>query len=333
MIKGTVISLLFIFLLKKDLPAQEKTDTIKTDSSIIITRTREAGGTSIHEYYTDKNIVKYKFYSRRQTLEEQGYYDTSGNVVGIWKQYDEKGTLLRQEDYNKRSWIVFDKKLYPYKGLMDGMKIKGDEILKKWYGKQFFEKHIKWSMSGSYMYDDNDDLQENWTEPTSVKPTKFLLRYDIVYDKLHIYEEMIEFEINSEGNFIIESNGDIKGFEKPGIPVYKLSIKEAIQKAKAEGMKETDSIKPEAFLFWEPAQTEKPAVQNGSFKFYITEFINNEKTDFSKPGHYLITNHYNVYIFSPWTGKFLEKRKMKIINRWEGSHGGSSGLIAEEQIY
>ena len=140
MIERALISLLFIFLSKKDLNAQEKTDTIKTDSSMTITREREWGGTSIHQYYIGKNIVKYKFYSRHKILEKQGYYDTSGNLTGIWKQYDEKGSLLREEDYDKRSWLMFDRKLYPYKNLMDRMKLKGDEILKKWYGEQFFEK-------------------------------------------------------------------------------------------------------------------------------------------------------------------------------------------------
>ncbi len=40
-----------------------------------------------------------------------------------------------------------------------------------------------------------------------------------------------------------------------------------------------------------------------------------------------ITTHYIMYIFNPWNGAFIKKKKMKNVDRFEVNSGGSSGII------
>jgi len=38
-----------------------------------------------------------------------------------------------------------------------------------------------------------------------------------------------------------------------------------------------------------------------------------------------------VYVFNPWTGDFIEKKKMKSVREWEEGHGLSTGLIPDNE--
>ncbi|UZR99759.1 hypothetical protein [Chondrinema litorale] len=39
---------------------------------------------------------------------------------------------------------------------------------------------------------------------------------------------------------------------------------------------------------------------------------------------------FDVYIFNPWSGEFIEKKKMKSIREWERRSGSATGLILDE---
>lgn len=305
--------------------AQDKSDTTITDSSIIISTTKENGKKAISEILKNKNSKSLRFYYESEILEEQRYFDTTGREIGIWKYFNKQGKLLLEINHDAGKWNVTEKSSYPYKDLLDRTKKKGDEILKKWYGESFFKKYLRWNLGSSHIYDDAYDLQEEWTASTLIKPTRFLLRYDIVYDSSHIYNGIIEFEINKDGKFNLDAENSFQGLEIPSATFFNLSHKEALNKAEDMGLNETDSTRAAVYFFWERKKDTSQKIENGNFRLYVGEIrsIDNSKSKASAGGY--TTFHYNFYVFNPWTGAFIEKRKMK---QYKGY--GTSELIPEE---
>ena len=111
------------------------------------------------------------------------------------------------------------------------------------------------------------------------RDTSFLFRYNLRLDPEHIYRGIIEFELDSAGNFIPNPYEEIYGFEKvpDNIPrEFKLNFSDAIEKARKEGLVESDSARAIAFLKWESLK--KHELYNGQFRFYViikTDLIKN----------------------------------------------------------
>ncbi|RYX83151.1 hypothetical protein EON73_03970 [bacterium] len=318
-----IVILTFFFQLSF---AQEN-NKIETDTSIVETMYHpNFNSIKIFNELKDKSKMYYtELYLDSKKIKEQGIF-TGNNAAGVWKEFFQDGKLKRVIDYNKGIITYFDKKTFPFLGLQNLFKLKGDSIIKKNYSQDFFDKNIVWSLGNSYIY--NGDESGNWTDEFKKEPTKFLLRYNVKLDG-RTYKDRIEFEINSEGQVIPNDYENIYGFEqlpKNSSKTFELNREKAIGIAKQKGLQETDSTKAESLLSWENSKSKN--IYNGRFRFYVlikTATIKGIKT----AGRSSIINKFDVYVFNPWTAEFVEKRKMKAIHSWEEMSGTSTGLLPD----
>lgn len=322
-------TLLIILTLLTTVSFSQENSKIETDTSVIETRYyKEDNYYNIFNELKDSKKTYYsEFYLDTKTLKEQGVF-VDGNSVWLWKEFFKDGKLKREIDYDRGIITFFDKKAYPFLELQNSYKLKGDSIIKKIYSKEFFETHVIWSLGSSYIY--NDKESGNWTDEFKKKPIKFLLRYNIKLDG-KIYDDLIEFEINSNGQFIPNEYEDVYGFEqlpKNSPKTFKLNQEKAIQLAKLKGLQENDSSKAESFLHWENSKSN--SVYNGKFRFYVLIKTNSIK-DIKQGGRSSITDKFDVYVFNPWTSEFIEKKKMKAIRSWEELSGSSTGLLPDNE--
>jgi hypothetical protein len=304
-------------------------DTLRLDSLILI-REKYPNVRVIKTFQKNKNVVFYDYYYNGTTqLESTFTYDTLERPIGITKQFTEKGVLEYAQDYDNGKWIVYDKKKYPFYDLQNKMKIKADSLVSKMYGHSFLVNNTVWSVSGSYIY--NDKESGNWTDKFNKKPTKFLFRYDVKLDNEYKYDDLIEFELDDKGNFLPNEYEEVFGFEN--VPnnlkgSFKLKYSDALLKAKSLGLTENDTTKAVGLLRWE--NFKKPNIINGQFRFYIT--IRTKTIENLVPnGRSSRTTKYEVYSFNPWTGDFIEKKKMKSIYSWEQMSGSGTGLIPDNE--
>ena len=324
----SLITITFLFLAFY-VYSQDK-QIIYTDSSRIEIDTAIRGQKSIEEFIKGKNLVRWTFI-KNGVIQTKAQFDTLEHCIGIWYEYDQFGKLIRTEDYENRIWTVHNTKLYPHKLLLDQMKSKADKIVINAYGVDFFKKHTKWDFGQSTIYF-KDESGGNWTDPISQKPTSFSIRYDIVTDNGKLYDDMIEFQLNSKGElfFPLELYDEVKGFEKTSSKSsFRLTENDAIQKAKKLGLNETDTSKAEAFLYWDYFKEKKITQFNGQYKFYVV-IKKNSINDIRPQGRSTVIDKFDVYVFNPWTGDFIEKKKMKTIRGWEENSGSRSGLLPDE---
>jgi hypothetical protein len=252
-------------------------------------------------------------------------FTKSGRAIGISKEYDDQGTLLYSIDHERGAWNVADQTLYPFYDVQLKMKRRADELIAAIYGRAFLQKHVIWNVQGSAIY--NQTESGNWTDIFSSRPTKFLLRYDIRLDKTHVYPELLKLELDETGKFIPDAFDDVSGFEKlSSVPPhgFRLSYQAAIALAKQK----SGTHQPlQGVLYWESFR--KPNLYNGRFRFYVPIQVGSVK-ELSPNGRSSVTTQFEVYSFNPWTGAFMEKKKMKTIRSWEKRSGNSTGLIPAE---
>ena len=304
-------------------------DTLRLDSLMLV-REKYPNVRLIKTFQKDKNVVFYEYYYNETTqLESTSTYDTLERPIGITKQYTDKGVLEYTQDYNNGEWIVYDKKNYPFYELQNKMKIKADSLVSKMYGHSFLVNNTVWSVSGSYIYNDNES--GNWTDKFQKKPTKFLFRYDVKLDNENKYDDLIVFELDDKGNFLPNEYEEVFGFENVPDKLkdsFKLKYSDALLKAKSLGLTENDTTKAVGLLRWE--NFKKRNIINGQFRFYIT--IRTKTTENLVPnGRSSRSTKYEVYSFNPWTGDFIEKKKMKSIYSWEQMSGSGTGLIPDNE--
>lgn len=306
-----------------------KPDTLLIDTLTLV-REKYPSVRVIKTFTKDRNIVYYEYFFNGTTqLESIFTYDTLERPIGIAKHYTEKGTLGYIQDYDKGEWIVYDKKRFPFYELKNYMKSKADSFISKMYGNSFLINNTIWSVSGSAIYNDNES--GNWTDKFKNKPIKFLFRYDVKLDEEHRFDELIEFELDENGNFISNDFEKIYGFEEVPNNLkggFRLTSEDALKKSEELGLFETDSTKAIGILFWE--NFKKAELINGQFRYYVviqTKIIDNIIQD----GRSSSIKKYDVYSFNPWTGEFIEKKKMKSVYSWEKMSGSVTGLIPDNE--
>ncbi|MGZ3752217.1 MAG: hypothetical protein ACXVB0_11345 [Mucilaginibacter sp.] len=307
------------------LAAAQEDKIVQTDSSIITTKYFEAyNSIPVFNELKDKSKTYFtEYYFNNRKLKEIGVF-VNNDCYGIWKAFLPNGKLKYKIDYTNGVIIYYDKKTYPYFDLQNGVKLKGDSILEKVYGREFFSKHIIWDIGHSYIY--HKDLSGDWTDNLDIKPTEFLLRYMIKFGG-RTYPEIVEFELNSNGKFV--SGKDVKGLEQ--LPTnnpkdFVLTLPKAIDLAKRRGLTENDTNKAKAFLEWE--KTKSNAIYSGHFRIYVL-IKTRSIEDIHPKGRSTIVDKFDVYIFNPWTSEFIERKKMKTIRGWEKQSGSSTGLLPD----
>ncbi len=221
-----------------------------------------------------------------------------------------------------------NKSLYPFHDTLERMKTKADNLIINTYSKEFFEEHVRFDFN-CYAYDE-DGYVGSWTEPIERKPTKFLFRYQVKLNTSEWYDEMIGIELDEKGEYIPnEGFWNNYGFEnvKSNNKTFQIDKNKAIEIAKTKGLQVNNLEKVSEFLKWE--KFKKAEFYNGQFKYYITEFTNEIK-DIKDEGRSRIVYKYNVYSFDPWTGEFIEKKRMKRVREWEKNSGFTSDLLPDE---
>jgi len=306
-----------------------KPDTLHIDTLTFV-REKYPNLRLIKTFLKSKNIVFYDYYYNGTTqLENTSTCDTLKRRIGITKQFSKKGKLEYTVDYDKGEWKVFNKNEYPFYDLQMKMKVMADSLVGKMYGHNFLINNTMWSVTTSAIYNENES--GNWTDKFEKKPTKFLFRYDVKLDKDNKYEDLIQFELDANGNFIPNQYELIFGFEN--VPdnlkgSFKLKYEEAIKQAKQLGLTENSNKKAVGILRWE--NFKQPELINGQFRFYVTsrtKMIEN----ILQNGRSSRIIKYEVYSFNPWTGEFIEKKNMKSVSSWEKNSGSSIGLMQDKQ--
>jgi hypothetical protein len=105
--------------------------------------------------------------------------------------------------------------------------------------------------------------------------------------------------------------GDNKGFEKINTKNgFVFSKQIYIDEAKKLGLVENDTTKAFSFLSWQFNERRKKELFNGHFTYNVAIHTSSIKNE-TKDGISKIDYKFDVYVFNPWTGQFIEKQKMK----------------------
>nr|WP_294942278.1 hypothetical protein [uncultured Mucilaginibacter sp.] len=302
--------------------AQENT-TVSTDSSVIETSYHEAYNYILILNNLKKSTKSYykELYFDSRKLKETGTF-LDGEYYNIRKEYWPSGKPKSIIDYTKGKILYYDKRAYPYFGYQNQIKFKADSILKRIYSEDFFREHLVWDIGHSTIY--SDMYPGDWIEKLPHKPSRFLLRYLVIYNNAR-YPEMISFELNSDGQLINKESAIGIESPPPNYPRnFKLTPEKALLLAKQRGLAETPLNKGYSILVREIQQ---PA-QKGHFNIYVTIKTGSIK-DINPKGRSTQIDKFDVYVFNPWTGDFIEKKKMKNIKGWEQMSGSSTGLISD----
>ena len=307
-----------------------KADTLYT-STAMLTRERHSELRCVTTFpkKLKQEIVEY-YFNDTQTLESSNIYDLSDNPIGITKKYNKKGQLEYVIDYDKGIWTVINFDNYPHFHILQKMKQRVDRLLISTYGQKFFENNIIWSPDRSCFYNDNG-TGANWTDHFEWTPKSFFLRYSIKLSEIEIYHDQIEINFDSLGQIIFPSDNyeDNKGFEKTITKDgFLLSKQLTIKKAKQQGLHENNSTKAFTYLDWEYHKSTKKTIYNGNFTYNVG--INTKKIPYqASEGRNGIEYKFDVYVFNPWTGQFIKRKKMKSYNEWEKDSGLTTELMPD----
>lgn len=327
------LGILFVFIAVQAF-GQEKPfrEIIETDSSTI-----EIIRNSIYrcyeETYKNKDSIWWSvsYIDDTTQVNTEGWKTKSGKYLGVWKEYTRQGDLMYTWDHNAGTCEV-NPLLYPYHETLKKMKKIADGLIVSAYSQAFFDQHVRFDFD-CYAYD-KDGYVGDWTTPMERIPKEFLLRYAVRLSAADEYtNEMIGIKLDSTGNYIPSSDDTWNryGFEdlsNSSSRTFNIDKVKAIEIAKSNGLIDSDTAKIKESLAWE--NFKKQEFYNGRFLYYLTEFAG--KTEYTEGQNRKgIIFRYNVYSFNPWTGAFIEKKKMKSIREWGPHSGHSTGLLPDKE--
>lgn len=301
---------------------------IETDSSDIEI-IRNSAYHIYEETFKNKDSVWYSVHYIRDTtrLNTEGWKTKDGKYLGVWREYNFEGQLMYTRDYDNTTCVV-NKDLYPYHELLEEMKSKADRLIISTYSKEFFDNHVRFDFNCN-AYDEKGYVG-SWIEPIKRRPTEFLFRYSVKIGDTDWSPEMIGIELDSDGNYLPSHDfWNNYGFEnvKSQKKTFQIDKSKAMETAKQHGLRTTDLDKVSEFLKWE--KFKKTEFYDGQFRYYISE-LTDEIKDIKENGRSSVVYKYNVYSFNPWTGEFVEIKKMKNIHAWEEHSGNWTGLIPDD---
>ncbi|GAB2842668.1 hypothetical protein GCM10027043_52460 [Ferruginibacter profundus] len=301
--------------------AQDKTTIIQTDSSVIESVCKAGSYKIVEERFKKGNrILSTSYFDDTMTIKNISYNDTLGNFIGVQKIFDKKGKLILTIDHDKLNWNA-DTDVYHNYLLLVRVKARADSVLRIYFGKQFTSTSIRWNIFNSCYFAGNSsspNFDISWTREdySSYKPTVCYIVYDIVNE--NEWRGQLKMLIDTTGNIQdgqLTQNGDtlynegFKKFTNNEQPFYKLSIKHALEKAKALGLKKGDDLITSTSYEWERDKNSVSPILNGNVRLIISQ---SGKSDFKFVGDIGVrTGYTNMWVFDPWSGDFIEKRKIK----------------------
>jgi hypothetical protein len=337
-----LIYIILIFITADVFGQKPSKEIIETDSSHIEIE-RNSDYKSYEETYKRRDSIWRSEYFIRDTtkLHTEGWKTKSGKYLGVWNVYTRKGELKYSWNYDM--WICeVNKSMYPYHEMLEKMKIIADSLIISAYGKDFFDKHVKFEFDCNAYYGHlkagikdtfwTHDHLGTWIFPLKSKPNSFLFRYAVRLSKNDEKGIVLGIDLDSLGNYVPSKDDkwnnygfeEVKGTEK----IFLIDKNRAINTAKLHGLIVNDSSEISEFLTWENFR--KQTFFNGRFVYYITDLIG--KTEYTEGKERKgIIYRYNVYSFNPWTGEFIEKKKMKSIHEWGQYSGHSTGLLPDNE--
>lgn len=290
------------------------------------------------ETYKDKDSVWYsvRFIKDTTRLHTEGWHTKSFKYLGIWEEYDFDGNLKYTRDYDNGTCIV-NKELYPFHDLLESMKNKADSLILNTYSKDFYDNHLKFEFD-CYAYHGHlitlgdetfwtKDYLGSWTEPIKSKPNSFKFRYEVRLSPNDKESIELGIDLDSLGNYEPSKDDtwnnygfeDVRGQKK----TFLIDTNQAFLIAKQNGLIDNDTSIINKFLIWE--NFKKRTFFNGQFRYYITEFTG--KTEYTEETDRKgVISRYNVYSFNPWTGEFIEVKKMWARREWGENSGHYTGL-------
>ncbi len=321
---------LFIFsIFAFQLQAQEIKRVVTTDSSVIQT---SIYGNPSHllkdtkESYNNKDLVHIMttYYGDTTTIACDYYKTKSSNKsIGIYKSYYKNGKLELTINEDKGTWAPADSTEYPNYAVLNTMKLKGDSIIRSFYGDYFFKKYITWNISSSYYFDSaytsEPSFSIEWlrdgTKNKYTSATEFYISYNINYED-QLFENGIRIIIDTNGKLLPGHawnmywtiyNCGLENVNKSS-DLLLITTSEALVLAKQQGLIIKDTTKVHCFLEWKTTKEEEDKILNGRFVFSVKQLIPVTKKEHQPEDK----GHYIKWQFDPWTKKFIEKKEEDI---------------------
>lgn len=310
---------------------------IETDSSNI-----EVIRNSVYkcweETYKYKDSVRFItwFIDDTTQIYYESWYKKNNDWFGISREYKKDGTIMYEWNHDKGICNV-NRTFYPYYEMLEKMKIIADSLIIKTYSQDFFNNHVRFDYEGNAwhgewkVYDKDTvwstSMVGSWTEPMTRKPNHYRIVYRVRLSQNDEKGIELGIELDSLGNYFPSDDdrwGNY-GFEvvKGNQRTFNIDKNKAIEIAKTNGLVVTDSSEIKEFLTWE--RFGEKDFFNGQYRYYIS--VLTSKTEYTEENDRKgIIYRYNVYTFNPWTGGFVEMKKMKNRHEWGKNSGHWTGL-------
>ncbi len=308
--------------------SQFSRENIETDSSNI-----EIVRNSLYRVYEEtfknKDLIWYsvRYINDTNQINTEGWETKKRIRLGTWNEYSIEGELLYTLNYDSGTSYI-NKEFYPDHGILEKMKQIADSMIINEYSKNFFDNYVRFSFTCNAY--DKEGYVGSWEEPLKRNPESFVLRYDVRIDSSEWQKYMIGIELDKNGKY--RQSNDIWnncGFENVQTPqkTFLLNRTKALEIAIENGLQASDTVEILTFLKWESFK--KGSYYNGEFKYYIAELKDIIK-NINPNGRSRVEYKYKVYTFNPWSGEFINVKKMKQVQEWEKFSGSNSGFIPDE---
>ena len=293
--------------------ALHKTDSLIT-STALLTRERKPEVRCISIFPVGEQVMQEECYYNDTNVPEHksSYTLPDKQPKGVTSKFDTDGSLEYQLDHDKGTWKMAKADHYPYYQLLERMRGKADSLITAAYGQSFFNLSIRWAPQSSVIYD-GLATGAGWCDYETWKPTRFMIRYAIRLADDETYDDLISVQLDSTGQlyFPFGKYDDIKGFEKVSQAKGMIMTKsKAIEAAVAQGMTTNGDHQPATALTWAYTDTPQAEMYNGHFYYSVAMYTGSLRSTAPTRGT-KVEQRFDVYLFNPWTGAFVEKKKMK----------------------
>ena len=265
------------------------------------------------ETLDNKDSVKITSYFAKDTtkIREKGWQKRNGKTIGIYKVYTIEGDLLYTKDYDTGNFTL-NERYFPYHKTVAKVKKIADSLIIANYSQEFFDTNIS-SNFRIFAYDKEGNV-DYVTIPMKTTPVEFDFSYNVRLWDFEWEDEIISVSLDNKGN-IRQTSGLEKLDTKNRI--FTITREKSFLTAFDKGLGEKETSE---FLFWEKLDDTTNTLYDGQFRYYIAELIDLEE-EIKTEKRSRKFHKYNVYSFNPWTGEFLEIKKMNRISDMTNNAG------------